>query len=43
MEQTRTRKEKAGELTGRRGFLKNLTALGAAAGGAVLAEAAHAT
>ena len=42
MEETRARKEKAGELTGRRGFLKNLTALGAAAGGAVLAEAAHA-
>jgi isopentenyl diphosphate isomerase/L-lactate dehydrogenase-like FMN-dependent dehydrogenase len=41
MEETKARKDRAGEVTGRRGFLRNLTALGAA-GGAVLAEAAHA-
>ncbi len=41
MDQNKGRKDKAGDVTGRRGFLRNLTALGAA-GGAVLAEAAHA-
>jgi hypothetical protein len=41
MEQSRARSRKAGDVSGRRGFLRNLTALGAA-GGAVLAEAAHA-
>jgi isopentenyl diphosphate isomerase/L-lactate dehydrogenase-like FMN-dependent dehydrogenase len=41
MERTRGRKDKASDVEGRRGFLKNLTVLGAA-GGAALAEAAHA-
>jgi isopentenyl diphosphate isomerase/L-lactate dehydrogenase-like FMN-dependent dehydrogenase len=42
MERARARKDKIDDVAGRRGFLRNLTALGAA-GGAVLAEAAQAS